>query len=378
MQIDYKKRVFGLDLMRSMAILLVVSSHVLWIAPETTGLVKELMSLAGVMGVEIFFVLSGFLIGRIIYKLVLSEDFSKRKLCYFWVRRWFRTLPNYYLVLILNSVLCIYLGRELPKELWQYFFFLQNFGWDMPWFFSESWSLSIEEFAYILGPLLLYCSLILFKIKNKSKLFLAVTLATISLFLITKVLYNFLVQESDMVFWNTHLKAVVIYRLDAIYYGFLASYFSMVFEKQWYRFRVHFLFLAIAIFLGINYLIPSRQLFIEHYPFFWNVLYLPINSLAIAFSLPWLSSWTKTPKIVSAPVTLISVISYGIYLLHYSIIMQLMKYNLPSEDLPVFDLAIYIMVYLAITVLASYLLYKFFEKPMMDLRYKKWVVNRFN
>ena len=378
MQSDYKKRVFGLDLMRAIAILLLVFSHLLWIAPETTGLIKDLMSLAGVMGVEIFFVLSGFLIGRIIYKLFLSEHFSKRKLLYFWARRWFRTLPNYYLVLILNIILCTYIGMELPKELWQYFFFIQNFYWEMPWFFPESWSLSIEEFAYILGPLILYCSLLFFNIKNKSRLFLLVTFGIISLFLMTKVEYNSQTEESDIIFWNTHLKAVVMYRLDAIYYGVLAAYFSLVFEKKWLKLRVLFLYLGIIIFLGINYLIPNAQLLIQQHPFFWNVLYLPINSVAIAFCLPWLSSWKRAPKIVLVPVTLISLVSYAMYLLHYSVIMQLMKYYLPSEGLPKFDLIIYILVYLAITVLSSYLLYKLFEKPMMDLRDKNWVVNRFN
>lgn len=378
MQIDYKKRVFGLDLMRTVAILMVVFSHVLWIAPETTGLVKDLMSLAGVMGVEIFFVLSGFLIGRIIYKLVVAENFSNKKLWYFWVRRWFRTLPNYYLVLILNIFLCFYLGRELPKELWQYFFFLHNFAWEMPWFFPESWSLSVEEFAYILGPLLLYWGILFFKIKNRARWVLVITLGIIALFMITKLLYTYQMQQSTMTFWNTHLKAVVLYRLDAIYYGVLAAYCSLTFDKLWYRTRYVFLIMGLAVFLGINYLIPVKQLFIEQYPFFWNVLYLPINSIAIAFGLPWLSTWATAPKIVTAPVTLISKVSYSMYLLHYSIIMQLMKYYLPSENLSVFDLTVYILVYLAITLWASYLLYRSFEKPMMDLRDTDWLVNRFN
>ena len=169
-----------------------------------------------------------------------------------------------------------------------------------------------------------------------------------------------------------------MYRLDAIYYGVLAAYFSLVFEKKWLKLRVLFLYLGIIIFLGINYLIPNAQLLIQQHPFFWNVLYLPINSVAIAFCLPWLSSWKRAPKIVLVPVTLISLVSYAMYLLHYSVIMQLMKYYLPSEGLPKFDLIIYILVYLAITVLSSYLLYKLFEKPMMNLRDKKWIVNRFN
>ncbi len=155
MQIDSRKRIFGLDLMRAIAIVLVVFSHITWILPNAHGFIPDLMSVAGVLGVELFFVLSGFLIGRIIYKLFLSSDFGFKSVLHFWVRRWFRTLPNYYLALILNIVIAIYIGLSLPDNLFRYFIFLQNFNSEMPFLFIESWSLSIEEFAYILGPLLL-------------------------------------------------------------------------------------------------------------------------------------------------------------------------------------------------------------------------------
>ena len=127
-----KKRVFGLDLMRAVAIVLVVFSHISWIVPKAKGLIPDLMNIAGFIGVEIFFVLSGFLIGRLIYKLYISEDFRFYSVFYFWVRRWFRTLPNYYLVLIINGLIAIYLGTQLPVNIWQYGFFIQNFASDMP------------------------------------------------------------------------------------------------------------------------------------------------------------------------------------------------------------------------------------------------------
>ena len=76
MQAHSGKRVFGLDLMRAIAILLVVFSNLSWITPKAQGLIPDMMGIAGVLGVELFFVLSGFLIGRIIYKLYISDDFS--------------------------------------------------------------------------------------------------------------------------------------------------------------------------------------------------------------------------------------------------------------------------------------------------------------
>ncbi|MEM1002632.1 MAG: acyltransferase family protein, partial [Bacteroidota bacterium] len=125
MLIDYNTRIFGLDILRALAISLVVLSHLFWITSKSTGVISEIMSLAGVIGVEIFFVLSGFLIGRIMYGFFVKQAFSFKDVINFWKRRWFRTLPNYYLILIVNVSITLFIGIELPSSLWRYFFFLQ-------------------------------------------------------------------------------------------------------------------------------------------------------------------------------------------------------------------------------------------------------------
>jgi peptidoglycan/LPS O-acetylase OafA/YrhL len=372
-----KQRVFGLDLMRAIAILLVVFSHISWIIPNAKGLIPDLMSLSGVIGVEIFFVLSGFLIGRIIYKIYIADDFGFSKVFYFWIRRWFRTLPNYYLALVLNIGIVIYLGSQLPKELWRYVFFFQNFANEIPKFFMESWSLSIEEFAYIIGPFLLYTTLFIKTKASKSKLFLITTLGVIFLFIISKIIYSLNDSSKNMIYWNSSLKPVVIYRIDAIYYGVLAAYISIVKPKLWMRFKYLSFILGMFLFLGLNVVIPIKQIFIETHTLFWNVWYLSILSIAIMLSLPVLSQLQSASKMILKPITFISIISYAIYVLHYSIILQLLKYFLPSEELPKFDTIVYIMVYLSLTLVLSYILYKFYEKPFTDLRDSKLLRNKF-
>ncbi len=373
-----KQRIFGLDLMRAVAILLVIFSHTLWIVPKAKGLVLDLLSLSGFLGVEIFFVLSGFLIGRIIYKLFVRDDFDFSKVKYFWVRRWFRTLPNYYFVLLLNIAVGAYLGTNLPDNLWQYFLFFQNFSWGMPLFFTESWSLPIEEFAYIIGPLLLFGTLFL-KLKiSKPLLFALMTLFVIIVSLIIKIIYNANVENNNLIYWNVNLKATTIYRLDAIYYGVFAAFISLVKPKSWTKFSGLWFVMGAIIFLGLNFLITSKQIFIETHPFFWNVLYLPINSIAITCCLPLLSNIKTAPKFILKPITHISLISYSMYLLHYSIILQLLKYFIPSEGLSNFYLSLYISVYIIITILCSSIFYHIFEKPMTDLRDKPFVLKKFN
>jgi len=99
---DYEKRVFGLDLMRALAIIFVVIGHGGWILDKAN---TNFPWIRFIDGVELFFVLSGFLIGGILIKIFQNtESLNLNTIWDFWIRRWFRTLPNYYLVLVLNIV----------------------------------------------------------------------------------------------------------------------------------------------------------------------------------------------------------------------------------------------------------------------------------
>jgi len=368
MQIDYKKRIFGLDILRALAILSVLFAHLLWIFPEARGWTPTILQLAGILGVELFFVLSGFLIGRMLFNIFMAPDFHKNSLRYFVIRRWFRTLPNYYLILIVNIILVFIYGRELPQSLWKYFLFFQNAYTPMDIFFTESWTLPIEEAAYLIGPILLF-SISTLKLKGKPKnTFLGVVLLIIGFFISTKLYYSSTTENTNLLQWNTDLKAVVLYRIDAIYYGFLAAYCSLVFPKTWSRFPLLFALTGSIVLLSFQYLLYSNQLYIETYPLLWNVLYLPLCSLCIALLFPLFSQIRTAPVFILKPITFISVTSYSLYLLHYSIVLQGMQYLWPTQDKTFFYKIIYAMGYFIILFILAYLLYRFYEKPMMDLR----------
>ncbi len=363
--------------MRAAAILFVVCSHALWVFPEAEGSLVEILHLMGVMGVEIFFVLSGFLIGRILFRLFTDPEFKEKHFRYFLIRRWFRTLPNYYLILLVNIAVTLYLGRDLPESLGKYFFFLQNASSRMDIFFTESWSLPVEEFAYILGPLLLYASVFLAKRASRKQLFLIVTLLIIGFFLATKVWYNTQVGGASLNYWNENLKAVTLYRIDAIYYGVLAAYLSQVRASFWTKYKASFFALGIALFMAVHFYIALGRIAPETHSFFWNVLYLPLCSLSIAMSLPVFSEMQQAPKLIRRPITFISLISYSMYLLHYSIVLQLMKYRLPVASGTWLHKILFSGGYLAITILLAYVLYRWYEKPMMDIRDRPFFRNKF-
>src|SRR3954454_24451949 len=137
----------GLDVLRATAILLVLVDHFGF--PLSGGGPRTAIGFAwaGAVGVNIFFSLSGFLIGRLLLS-VADEGLRFAAIGRFWVRRWLRTLPLYYVVLTFT---CWYTGNYDARS----YFFLQNFTFSRPQPLLVSWSLVLEEFFYLFYPLLM-------------------------------------------------------------------------------------------------------------------------------------------------------------------------------------------------------------------------------
>lgn len=374
-----RERIFGLDLMRAVSVTWVLLTHALWINPNLNATIAGVFSLGGTLGMESFFVLSGFLIGRILVKEYLKPNFKIQHMFYFWVRRWFRTLPNYYLILGVNIILFWIYFSSTPNNLSSYFYFGQNLTGSHPVFFPESWSLSIEEFSYIIGPLLFILLLFFNKGKNKVYNLWIGTLAIIIFFLGTKYYYYQSVSNPSLEHWNTHLKPIVLYRIDAIYYGVLTAIVSMRYKGKWdvYKKKI-FLFGGVGLFIFF-FILPYLGITIERFPFFYNVLYFPIQSILIACLLPFLSSYNLKDKTTFfyKSITQMSIISYSVYLLHYSVVLFVLRAHFYNESCSWLQSLLLTIAYFVVTILLSVLLYRFYEKPMMNLRDSKLVKKLF-
>lgn len=138
----------GLDLLRALAIALVVNCH----AVSAFGSPPEYYVLQlGGRGVDLFFVLSGWLLGRQLMREL--RDTGGIDLRRFWFRRWLRTLPAYYAVLALTFAWQLARGNTHLRP--SYLFFGQTYLTDLP-YFGVSWSLCVEEHFYLLvAPALL-------------------------------------------------------------------------------------------------------------------------------------------------------------------------------------------------------------------------------
>ena len=166
-------RQHGLDLVRATAIAAVMLYHA-----RTTGLAPPsapwLMSF-GWMGVDLFFVLSGFLIASQLLKPWASGE--RADYARFFIRRALRTIPAFVVVVVLYFAFPHL--RETPEiqPFWQFATFTENLLFDPtgPKAFDHVWSLCVEEQFYLLFPLVLS----LVAIKPSARKTIAVLLAVL-------------------------------------------------------------------------------------------------------------------------------------------------------------------------------------------------------
>lgn len=167
-------------------------------------------------GVELFFALSGYLIGGILFRQFTGgSDFNGSRLLVFWKRRWYRTLPNYYLALLAFTAMVIAFDARPVAGWWSYLFFSQNFAWPMLGFFVVSWSLAVEEWFYLLFP----AAIMAIKRCNVrfEKAFAGAVVLFIALPIVFRSVFGY---RGD---WHNEFRMIVVYRLDALMYGVAVS-----------------------------------------------------------------------------------------------------------------------------------------------------------
>jgi len=164
--IAISQRNSGLDYLRTLSISIVLANHCLIAFFFETGRVElrgfvAHLSASAVISIEWLFVLSGYLIGTMMIRSFEKPGTWFERTREFWLRRWFRTVPNYYLFLLVNAWL-VYAGVATGSFHWTFLVFSQNLYLPepQPHFFGESWSLATDEWFYFLMPLVLGVALL--------------------------------------------------------------------------------------------------------------------------------------------------------------------------------------------------------------------------
>ena len=367
------KRFFGLDLLRAFSISLLLFSHSSWIY-NSNGILGKLQDASGFLGVELFIVLSGFLIGGILYKQFLHEKYSLKDACLFVSRRLMRVLPSYYLVVFILTIIYLAFGFSV-SEVWKYFLLIQNFASPIPAFFPESWSLPVKEMGYIFVVILLVVLSKSFTKVSKKVLFLTVIIGLIIFTFFTKLYYDLHSTNLDLKQWSFSIRSVVIYRIDSVLIGVLFGYFYHNYKEFMMSKRKLFLVVGVMLFLVLMLCIVVFKFRLTNAAWFWNIICLPLVSLTICMFIPFLLNW-ETPSLrIGNGITFICNISYSVYLLHYSLVLFLMKYFINTNNFSLWQMNIFTILYVTITVVLSYLLYTYFEKPINQFRAKNFKLN---
>lgn len=355
-------RIQGLDVYRALATLMVLIGHCIYfwggVLPKAYGIFFLFNN-----GVEAFFVLSGFLIGGILFSLYKNEgqigvNFFKQ----FYKKRWFKTLPVYYLSIVIHLVLGYFVWDGLLQNFnWKFLFFIQNICSGAFYFFPVSYSLSIEEWFYILLPILL---LIIQKVSGSfsfSKTLLILAVLFVIVFNCARAYtYTYGVNLN----WDANIRKAILMRLDAPMYGIIMAWAWHKNRNLLERNKVSSLISGVVLY-AITILI-RRFIFPES--FYSYVLYFALVPVGFALTIPWFYNFKFSHNVLRKISTYLSLVSYSFYAVHLSPILFLFLHFWQPKTIA--EASGECLVYLIITWLATHILYKYFEKPVMDMRDK--------
>lgn len=339
MTIKYRPDIDGL---RAIAVAAVVAFHAY---PATIR--------GGFVGVDVFFVISGYLISSIIFQNLDQGTFSFTD---FFARRIKRIFPALILV-ILSSYIYAYFYlfpvdmAQLGKHIAGGATFISNFTlWQEAGYFDVStetkpllhlWSLAIEEQFYIIWPIVIFFSW------NKKSLVLPLLFSSISISFILNVYY--LNKEPSMVFY------LPFFRFWEILAGSLLSYLDRNKAKLPLSSDMRASIGAILLLLGIGVL--SHKIL---FPGWWALL--PVMGTFLIIS-AGPEAYLNSKILANKKVIALGLISYPLYLWHWPILAFLRIWEGGKATTLARSLAV------VISILLAWITFEFFEKP---IRLKSW------
>lgn len=324
---NFDQKFYSLDLLRGIAGYGVAITHYLFFVKAQTN-----FEFYSYIFVEIFFILSGFVLFNQLKKVYLN----KKNLKIFYLRRWYRTIPLYLIALIFFTVL----SNSYNLDFLKYVFFIQKIVPDFVSsdYFMVAWSLSIEELFYLFFPLYL----IFFNKFDLNK----ITIFFILFFVFLKIIF----------FENltpNFLRTGSVLRIDAIAMGFLLAlhYKKIILYKKYIN--VSFIITAIALFNLNKFLLDEN---------FRTLIFIFLSEFFGIFMLLFfinLESFLKNKYIVKLS-QLLATQTYSVYLFHL-IVMHIFLF---TDNIYINNIFSYLLVLFSI----SFIVYKYFESPILRKR----------
>lgn len=355
-----------LDVCRALAIAMVLFSHGRHFIVPVFPWASE-WRIGGYLGVELFFVLSGFLIGTMLLDYASRCATPWGWVPNFWARRWLRTLPAYYAFVVINLLLVLVgVHAALPDTLLPYLFFLQNLAWPHPAFFPEAWSLAVEELFYFVTPLLIGTAALALGRGERSVVAAMALLFTVSLAARINEVY-----AGDPL-WDDGIRKVVLFRFDAIMVGVLLAWGLRCLRVTRGSAHVRRAGLIVAgTLLPLSVILALRtDGWLDNSAFarIWLFLVTDVGFAGlIAAGLSW-----RLGAVVMAAARPLARWSYSAYLANLSVLavfLAVMGDARPSG--PIVAIALWLMFQTA-TLTAAALSYRHIERPALRLRERRF------
>lgn len=355
----------GLDLARALAITAVFVDHASDIFVVGAPRARIATIALGLFGVELFFSLSGFLIGRLLISLA-RDGVERGSIGRFLGRRWFRTLPMYYATWLV-------LSAKHWHWNWSDLLFLQDFGPPRPEVLAVSWSLVMEEWFYLLFPVFMLCAaLVIGRKRIGVGGVLGIALAIVLLCPATRLATYFAGLPSQYLIAHDN----PILRLDCAAYGVLAAALDDIVIR---RRRPAWLgpaamiatggsLLVVLAWLGLYVKIfdPAFQLatgFAHWSPCYFAVQYAVFDLAAATLVFGLFHCLPRMNGVAGRPITLLSRISYSVYLIHVSILAAG-----TTLAVGILGRAGGIAALTVVVLLTAYATYRLIELPFLALR----------
>jgi peptidoglycan/LPS O-acetylase OafA/YrhL len=331
-------RIYYLDLLRALAIMLVFTGHTV-LSYGSPAMLAPLQF--GGTGVDLFFLLSGWLIGSQLF--AEQKKFSNIDVKRFWIRRWMRTMPAYFVVL-LATLAQLYVTKDQVANTLPYFFFIQNYFYPLE-YFSISWSLSVEEQFYLtVAPLIFVIS----RFRPSAQLGILLTL------LLLPTVFRALG-------WFTNTSETHV-RWDCCLMGVLLAHIHYKHRQHWD---------ACKKYAG-PMLIVGTVIYLAFFYFRWSPPfdgYTDPSKLVLACVFALLVFYAVNTPVINKPmgytiIMHISTRSYSLYLLHPEALALAKRFFAETH------FVIYYIIALAVSLLITEVLYRLVEVPFITMRSK--------
>lgn len=355
-------RYHGLDTLRAAAIILVFMFH--YYGASHNPVLGFMLARIGWVGVDLFFVLSGYLIGNQIFSTFIREDQFSLKTFYF--RRCLRTLPNYFFILGLYFIIPIFREQPLITPLWKFLTFTQNFDLNFRGAFSHAWSLCIEEQFYFILPLFV----LLLTHKNKfwiGWLFICVILFA-GIILRSSLWFTYIqhVGENKVPIYMAKIYYPSFCRLDGLVLGVSIALLRNFHKKTWNTLTQKGNWFMLIGLIGCYFTCyPLPNLF-GFAPTSFGYLFRSVSFATLTVAA--LSSKTLLYRIKIPGALTLSTWSYAIYLTHKQIIH--ITQSMLSDSAIVKSNILILLLVILFSLIGGWLLYICVETPFLKLRDK--------